>query len=107
MSGTIYCSLWAYKRKKNNKLLNKIYAYWTLIHDIKVKKWGGVIEQLELGRRGLGRATLGRTVKEVVPRLRPDASQEWTMRRAAEEQEQRPNEQGGGEAGEVGREQIG
>lgn len=29
------------------------------------------------------------------------------MRRAAEEQEQQPNEQGGGEAGEVGREQIG
>lgn len=39
-------------KEKNNKPLNKIDAYWTLINDMKVIKWGDAVEQLELGRRG-------------------------------------------------------
>ena len=46
-------------------------------------------------------------VKEVASELRPDGSREQMTRRAAEGQEQQPDEHGGSETGKVGRGQIG
>lgn len=48
-------------KKTHHKPLNKIYAYWIVISDMKTIKWGDVVEQLGLGSEGLGRGHVRRS----------------------------------------------
>lgn len=57
VSGTLCCRLWARVLvKETDNKPNKLHAYWIVISDMKVIKWGHEVEQLGLGvsaRKGL------------------------------------------------------